>query len=101
MARRTNAMPAFIDLVTTALADPFRIALLAALVFTQRRTAGQTGTVIPLALGVAFVALMIPMTMGYDESLGMPTVVGAGVVANIVLLIPILLVLRLWQKSRP
>jgi hypothetical protein len=94
-------MPAFIDLVATALADPFRIALLVALVFTQRRTEGQTGTVIPLALGVAFVALIIPTTMGFDTELGMPIVAGAGIVANIMILFAILLVLRLWQNRRP
>lgn len=91
-------MTAFTDLVTAALVDPFRMALLAALVFTQTRTAGHTGTLIPLALGVLFVALMIPMTMGFDESLGLPLVMGAGVVANLVLLVPIVFAVRFWMQ---
>jgi hypothetical protein len=91
-------MTAFTDLVTAALADPFRIALLAALVFTQTRTAGQTGTLIPLVLGVLFVAMMIPMTMGFDEALGLPLVAGAGAVANVILLVPILFAMRLWMR---
>jgi hypothetical protein len=89
-------MPTFIDLVTQALTDPFRAALLVALVFTQSRTAGQTGTAIPLLLGVVFVALMLPMTMGFDESVGLPLVTAAGVVANVVLLVPIVFVMRMW-----
>jgi hypothetical protein len=93
-------MPPFADLVIAALADPFRIALLAALVFTQSRTAAQTGTVLPLVLGVVFVAVMIPMTMGFDAALGMPLVVGAGVVANVVLVVPIFLAMRLWLNRR-
>lgn len=91
-------MTAFPDLVTAALADPFRIALLAALVFTQSRTAAQTGTLIPLALGVVFVALMIPMTMGFDAGLGLPLVAAAGVVANTVLVVPIFFAMRLWMR---
>lgn len=91
-------MTAFTDLVTAALVDPFRIALLAALVFTQTRTASQTGTLIPLALGVVFVALMIPMTMGFDAAVGLPMVTAAGVVANLVLLVPIVFAVRLWMR---
>ena len=91
-------MTTFTDLVTTGLIDPFRIALLVALVFTQTRTAGQTGVVIPLVLGVVFVALMIPMTMGFDDSLGLPLVMGAGVVANVMLLVPIVFAVRVWMR---
>ena len=41
-----------IDLIQSQLLDPFRIGLIAALVFTMLRTRGATGTVLPLAAGV-------------------------------------------------
>ncbi len=93
-------MPLFADLVTAAILDPFRIVLLAGLVITQRRTADSTGAVLPLVAGVAFVALIIPMTMGYDAVAGLPMVGAAGIVANVVLLVPILAVARLWDRFR-
>ncbi len=93
-------MPQFIDLVTAALTDPFRIALILGLVITQARTAAQTGTFVPLALGVAFVAVIIPTTFGYDESLGLPLVASAGAAANIVLLALALVARRLWARRQ-
>lgn len=93
-------MPQFIDLVTAALTDPFRIALIIGLVITQARTAANTGTVLPLAIGVAFVAVIIPTTFGYDESLGLPMVVGAGALANVALLAAVLVARRLWARRQ-
>jgi hypothetical protein len=46
------------DLVLSQLGDLFRIGLIVALVVTMRRTAAVTGRVVPLALGVVFVAVM-------------------------------------------
>lgn len=93
-------MPQFIDLVTAALTDPFRIALILGLVITQARTAALTGTLLPLALGVAFVAVIIPTTFGYEESLGLPLVAGAGAAANLVLLAVALVARRLWARRQ-
>lgn len=93
-------MMPFVDLVTAALADPFRIALLVGLVLTQRRTAAATGVVAPLVLGVLFVALIIPMTMGFDQTVGLPVTVIAGLVANALWLVPILIAMRLWERRR-
>lgn len=93
-------MPAFADLVTAALTDPFRIVLLIGLVITQRRTVAQTGMVLPLALGVAFVAVLLPLTMGFGAAAGLPVAVGAGLVANVIILVPILIAARIWDNSR-
>jgi len=68
------------------LADPFRIGLMVALVFTMARTRAVTGAVLPLALGVVFVAVMIPMTMQTDASEPLWQRAGVGVLANAVIL---------------
>ena len=91
-------MDQFLSLVTAALADPFRIVLLVGLVLTQRRTKAQTGVLIPLALGVLFVAALLPMTMGFGAEAGQVMAIGAGVVANVILLVPMLLVAHLWDR---
>ena len=72
------------------LADPFRIGLMVALVFTMARTRAATGTVLPLALGVVFVAVMIPMTMQTDASEPLWQRAGVGVLANAVILAAVL-----------
>jgi hypothetical protein len=46
----------------TQLIDPFRIALAIGLVITMMRTRAQTGTWLPLAAGIVFVAIILPTT---------------------------------------
>ncbi|MBL9049745.1 MAG: hypothetical protein JNK19_06510 [Tabrizicola sp.] len=53
-----------IELIQSQLMDPFRIGLIVALVFTMYRTRAATGTLVPLALGVVFVAVILPSTQG-------------------------------------
>jgi hypothetical protein len=86
----------FTEMLTAMLADPFRIVLLAGLVLTQRNTAAVTGRLLPLALGVLFVAVILPMT----TLQGMPLVpaIGLGLVANVILLLPILGAFALWDR---
>ena len=72
------------------LADPFRIGLMVALVLTMARTRAVTGTVLPLALGVVFVAVVIPMTMQTDASEPLWQRAGVGVLANAVILAAVL-----------
>lgn len=87
-------------LVTQALTDPFRIVLLAGLVLTQRRTAATTGLVLPLAAGCIFVAVLLPMAMRFGAEYGLAKAVGAGLVANVILLAPMLLAAYLWDRRR-
>ncbi len=84
------------EILTAQLADPFRIALLIGLVLTQRRTAAATGTWAPLAAGLVFVAVIIPVTMG--TAVPLAASVGLGLVANLILLIPVLAVFALWDR---
>ena len=86
-----------IDLLLSQLADPFRIGLLIALVLTMLRNAPVSGTIIPLAAGVVFVAVLIPVAMqgGFDA-----TRVGVGILANAILLGVILGAWTLFQRLR-
>lgn len=86
------------DLISAALTDPFRVILLVGLVITQRRTAAVTGTVLPIALGLVFVAVIIPLTMGFGAEAGLFRAVLAGLVANVIWLVPIVAVVRFWQR---
>ncbi len=93
-------MPELTALLTEALTDPFRIVLLIGLVLTQRRTAAATGLVLPLAAGCVFVAVLLPMAMSFGAEAGLAKAVGAGLVANVILLVPILLAAYLWDRRR-
>ncbi len=73
------------DLVLSQLSDLFRIGLIVALVVTMRRTAPVTGRVLPLVLGVAFVAVMIPVTMPGASSHSGDAIV-AGLISNSIIL---------------
>jgi len=50
------------ELIQAQATDVFRIGLIVALVVTMLRTRAATGTVLPLAAGVLFVAVIVPMT---------------------------------------
>ena len=92
-----------IDLVLSQLTDLFRIGMMIALVVTMRRTAAVTGHVLPLALGVVFVAVILPSTMP-SGSASLIDAILAGLVSNLLILMPILavaaVVARLRRKSR-
>jgi hypothetical protein len=80
------------DLLIAQLTDPFRIGLLIALFATMLRTQAATGTVVPLAAGVVFVAVIIPVT-ATAGSAPFWQVVAVGIVANAVILAA---VMGLW-----
>ncbi len=85
------------QLVLTQLEDPFRIALIIGLVVTMVRTRAQTGTVVPLAAGVLFVAVIIPSTLGTRLAEPFWLQVGAGLISNLVILG---VVLGAWEAFR-
>lgn len=85
------------DLVISQLTDLFRIGLIIALVVTMHRTAAVTGRVIPLVLGVVFVAVMLPTTMP-SNSVNLIDAILAGLVSNLIILIPVLAVA--WFTAR-
>jgi len=71
------------DLLLGQLTDPFRIGLIAALVVTTANTSAHTRWVLPLSLGVLFVAFLIPTAMPQPGVAFLPAVL-TGLVANIV-----------------
>ena len=87
------------DLVLSQLTDLFRIGLIIALVVTMHRTAAVTGRVLPLVLGVVFVAVMLPATMP-SSSASLADATLAGLVSNSIILVPVLAVAALIVRLR-
>ena len=87
------------DLVLSQLTDLFRIGLIIALVVTMRRTAAVTGRVLPLALGVVFVAVMLPATLP-SSSANRADAVLAGLISNSIILVAVLALAGLFARFR-
>ena len=88
-----------IDLVFSQLSDVFRIGLMIALVVTMLRTSTVTGRVLPLIAGVVFVAVIVPSTLsGSTETLSQE--IAAGLISNLIILVPVLLLARLIAHLR-
>jgi hypothetical protein len=87
------------DLVLSQLTDLFRIGLLIGLVYTMHRTAAVTGRVLPLALGVVFVAVILPTTLPQPNVPLMDSIF-SGLIANTIILAPVLLVAALMARWR-
>ena len=88
-----------LDLIQSQLMDPFRIGLIAALVFTMFRTKAATGTVIPLAAGVIFVAVILPSTQGAG-AVSLTEAIAAGVVSNLIILGIVLALVMIVRRLR-
>ncbi len=63
------------------LTDLFRIGLLAGLIYTAERTRAQTGIIVPLLIGIAFIAIIIATTMPVAGVPALRAIV-SGVIAN-------------------
>ncbi|WP_300559300.1 hypothetical protein [Limnohabitans sp. Rim8] len=82
-----------IELVLSQLSDVFRIGLIMALVVTMYRTSSVTGRVLPLIAGVVFVAVIVPSTLsGSTETLSQE--IAAGLISNLIILVPVLVLAR-------
>jgi len=88
-----------IDLIVSQLTDVFRIGLIVALVITTLRTSAITGRLIPLACGVVFVAVMLPLTLP-TGSVPLTESILAGLVANLIILVPVLAAASVFQRMR-
>jgi hypothetical protein len=86
------------DLIAAQLLEPFRIALLIGLVITMRRTRAATGTWLPLALGIGFVAVLMPSTLASYPAEPTWRPVVAGLVANSLIVAVILGAFRLFDR---
>ena len=74
-----------LDLIESQLADPLRIGLIVGLVITMHRTRAATGVLPPLALGVVFVAVILPVSNPKPETPMLDAVL-AGIASNLVIL---------------
>jgi len=88
-----------IDLIQSQLMDPLRVGLIVGLVITMYRTAKVTGLALPLAAGVLFVAVILPLT-NPKPPVTLTDAVLAGVVSNLVLLGIVLGLATLWRRFR-
>ncbi len=88
-----------IELIQSQLMDPFRIGMIVALVYTMVRTRAATGTAIPLALGVVFVAVILPSTQGSGAA-SLTNAVLAGIVSNLIILGIVLALAMIIRRLR-
>lgn len=88
-----------LDLIESQLFDPFRIGLIVALVLTMFRTRAATGTVLPLALGVVFVAVILPSTIPV-AGVALTDAMLAGLVSNLIILAIVLALAFSWRRLR-
>ena len=87
------------DLIQTQLFDLFRIGLLIALFVTMLRTSQVTGRLVPLALGVVFVAVIIPST-NPPANVTLTDAILAGLVSNVIILGIILALAAVVRRVR-
>ena len=73
------------ELFMAQLTDPFRIGITVALMLTMFRTRANTGTWLPLAMGVGFIAVLIPTVLypGQDDA---AMAIGVGILSTSVIL---------------
>lgn len=87
------------DIVVSQLSDLFRIGLIVALVVTMFRTSAVTGRVLPLMLGVVFVAVIVPSTMP-SGTVDLMDAILAGLISNLIILGLVLAVATVVMRLR-
>lgn len=87
----------FVSIIITQLTDPFRIGLLAALLFTTVRNAPVTGWVVPLGAGLTFVAFIIA-TMFPKAGLTTLDATVSGLAANAIIMSILFVGYLVWQR---
>lgn len=73
------------EIIIGQISDPFRIILLGGLVYTMLRTRSATGTWVPLAAGILFVAALIPSTTSVALEHSFMLQFAAGILSNLVI----------------
>ncbi|MDH4442429.1 MAG: hypothetical protein QE284_18845 [Rhizobium sp.] len=89
-----------VEIVTAQLTDPFRIGLIFFLLLTALRTRANMGLMMPLVMGVFFIAILIPLTTAAASTVPHLTAIGLGVVSNAVILAIFLGGWTVWEKAR-
>ncbi|GLS32344.1 hypothetical protein SAMN04488498_11723 [Mesorhizobium albiziae] len=81
-----------VDIYLAQLADPFRVGLLVALLFTAANTEAALNRWIPIGLGLAFVAVLIPTAIGTTAGMDLVHTILVGLVSNLTILAVLLAV---------
>jgi hypothetical protein len=87
-----------LELLLSQFLDPFRIGLLLALVITSHNTSGTVGLAVPLVLGAAFVAVLIPVTMRPTSEVSTMTAILTGFAVNAIVIGVIIAAWAGWQR---
>ncbi|WP_395447424.1 hypothetical protein ACHMW7_21065 [Aminobacter sp. UC22_36] len=88
----------YLDIYLAQLTDPFRIGLLIALVLTAANTAQALNRWIPIALGIVFVAVLIPFSIGANATVDATTSVLVGLLSNATILAVLLAAKALYSR---
>ncbi len=88
----------FLDIYLAQLVDPFRIGLLVAMLLTSASTAPTLNRWIPIALGIVFIAVLIPFSFGSTDETTKALAVGVGLVSNVTLLAVLLAAKSLYRR---
>lgn len=88
------------ELMQAQATDVFRVGLLAALLVTMWRTRAVTGTVLPLAAGIVFVAVIVPLTQAQDGTAPLWMQVLTGLPVNLAYVLVGLLIARMIEARR-
>jgi hypothetical protein len=89
-----------VGILIAQLADPFRIGLLVALLFTAANSRGTIHRWLPIALGLVFVAVLIPTAMASDDDGAVTAQIGVGIVSNAIILGLMLLAESAYERLR-
>ena len=89
-----------INILVEQLADPFRIVLLVALLFTAANTSGVLNRWLPIALGLVFVAVLIPTALASDGAEPVGALIGVGLVSNAIIIGLMLFAEAVFERLR-
>ncbi|PWK75550.1 hypothetical protein [Aminobacter sp. AP02] len=88
----------YLDIYLAQLIDPFRIGLLVALILTAANTAQALNRWIPIVLGIIFVAVLIPFSLGSADGQSTTTAVVVGLASNATILAVLLAAKALYSR---
>ncbi len=92
-----------LETLVSQLLDPFRIGLVLFLFLTALRTRAAMGLATPLAVGVLFVAVLLPLTTGANaatDNAGKLTAMACGIVSNAIILGCFISAWAVWTRVR-
>jgi hypothetical protein len=87
-------------IIVEQLADPFRMGLLIALLFMAAKPSGGHQRWLPIALGLVFVAVLIPTAMASDAADPVSAQIGVGLLSNAIIVGIMLFAEAVFERLR-